>query len=236
MATAQRELERELIDLGYKPESRGKHQAFRHPTAGLLIVPSSVGRGRGSANLVAVAKRKIRQANSDTGRFVNYLCELYDIPRDGSKKLKLNVSEEIRNWMDREPGGDRLNPTSLLTMARQHPQVVVLPKPKGAHFSLWEIRGKDFIAPESEVVTKEETEQPMAQVVDLRPEEPQEAPGAPEGIERRRDVAPMLSTLETVVEKLSHEAAYQEKVELAISTLENVGKQIEDTLTLLRSR
>jgi hypothetical protein len=225
MASEQRDLEKQLEDLGYEHARKtgSGHQVYRHPLAGTLIVPSSIGRGRGGANLLSVAKRNLRQARSNAGHFIDFLCELYEVPRDGKRTIRLNVSEEIRNWRESEPGGDRINSSSVMTTVRQHPQVTILPKPEGARISLWEITGKDYVPEEIQ------EEEPMPAVAELHRAEPA-APsldGAPEE---------MFAALSQAVSELTKQTELQSKIEVAISAFEGIRKQADDILSLLQSR
>lgn len=57
MSKADVEIRRELERLGYYPVRKRRHEVWRHPNGAQLSVSASIGRGRGMANMLAVARR-----------------------------------------------------------------------------------------------------------------------------------------------------------------------------------
>lgn len=228
MATAQKDLDNRLAELGFEEvRSNGKHKILRHPTAGSMSVPTTVGRGRAVANSLALAKRLVRQSNSTTGRFVDWLCERHGIAADDRQRLRLNVSQEIR-WFseEEEKAGRSVNAASLATMARQHPRVHSVPMAKGSHYSIWEVSGKDFV----EVVE--------AKVDVVRAPEPVPSQEAPQDTP-----APVENGLGHVTEQLVEAVAQlrrhndlELKLDLIVTALSDQHRQLGELLALLKER
>lgn len=228
MATAQSDLERQLGELGFEPARRGKHVIVRHPTAGSFPVPSTVGRGRSSANVLATAKRLVRQSQGNAGHFIDWLCEGYDVPRDGKKRVRLNVSDEIRNFIAREPGGERINALSLMSVARTHPRVLIIPQPRGSGHSVWEITGKDYVEGVEGVEGVQEEYVVEAPKAPKDPIDLAEAGGA-----ARQDLGQALTE---AVDRLERQSEMQSKLEVIVTSMKEQRRQLDDLISLLEGR
>lgn len=221
MTTAQTNLEQEIRGLGFEPlRSNGKHLIMRHPTAGSFPLPTTVGRGRAHKNSVATARRLIRQSNTVTTQFVDWLCERHGVAVDDRQRLRVTVSQEVE-WFAAENKDQRINTSSLATMARQHPRVTTIPQ-TSKRYSVWEVAGRDWVAPEPEVV---ESKKPKAIVEAPSPEVvPPTSESSPE---------PGVVALHDAVEALQKHNDAVGKMEVAVAALKQMQAEIGELIALL---
>lgn len=102
MTKNQLTLVQRLEPLGYKAQGYDDKGSLvvMHPEAGTLAIQTHL-RQRSVINVLIEAKRRLRFARSQHGKFLVHLYEKYDIKPGETATLAVNLQEELRRYLDK---------------------------------------------------------------------------------------------------------------------------------------
>jgi hypothetical protein len=142
----ERELATKLAALDFElmGHTGSGHLLFRHPRAGTLVAAVSASDHRAGRNTIAQARRMIRLLDSHVGAFLTYLRLTYDVPRRGHKDMALNLSDEVRTWLEREHISG-ITAEGIIAGVKGSPFYEPLASRKGHRSSLFRLYGRDGV-------------------------------------------------------------------------------------------
>lgn len=181
-----------LAGEGWEPVTNGggRHGTFvRHPIGGLLPV-GNTNAPRAIPNLLAQAKRQVRQGEGVAAQFFEHLCERYGVPDDDERDTGIiSLRREAAEWQQLYGNGaeSRLKPASISTgvmalygaKAPPERRRIIAIEDHGRDGAKYRLRGKYFIAPELVVSESVNGGDPTQETTETTPEATQGPTVAP---------------------------------------------------------
>ena len=144
-----------MEELGYRPAgfAEGGKLVLTHPTARPVTLKASPSDQRYVKNVLALARQNIKDRERAVTRFIGYLCQLYEVPETGSADVRLRLSEEVANFIQRQPDKADLNADSIQQLARKADRLQLIQAGNRGSDSTWRIFGRNFEAADLTPIT-----------------------------------------------------------------------------------